>query len=308
MLIKSRDFGTGILFFLLCLSTSLVYADLMINPTRLVFEGRTRSGRLELLNNGTEDVTYRISLVNRRMNEDGKFSAIDTKDKDFKTEQGEHFADNMLVFSPPQVTLTPGSSQIIRIAWHRPGELADGEYRSHILFSQVPASNSSSSIETTQKGSDGKNITIKLTPLIGATIPIILRQGVLSVETTLTNLVFTPHKNEQEPTLGLVITRTGERSAYGDLVVNFVPCHSQDKTTFPSCVEKFAKNRDAPGKIELGRINGMAIYTPNALRRVTVNLKPPPTLDVSQGTLLAQFISPIEDGAKILSSEFLALP
>lgn len=164
MLIKSRDFGISILLCLLYLPTSLVYADLMINPTRLVFEERTRSGRLELLNNGTEEVTYRISLVNRRMNEEGKFSAVDTKDKDFKAEPGEHFADNMLVFSPPQVTLTPGSSQIIRIAWHRPAELTDGEYRSHILFSQVPAANSSSSIETTQKNSDGKNITIKLTP------------------------------------------------------------------------------------------------------------------------------------------------
>lgn len=308
MPIKSIVFGIRGLLCLLCLDSMLAHADLMINPTRLVFEGRTRSGQLELLNNGANEVTYRISLVNRRMNEEGKFSAIDTKDKDFKPEPNEHFGDEMLTFSPLQVTLIPGNSQIIRIAWRKPAELADGEYRSHILFSQVPSSNPSSSIETTQKGSDGKDITIKLTPLIGATIPIILRQGNLSVDTTLTNLVFTPHKNEQGPTLGLVIKRTGERSAYGDLTVSFIPCRSGDKATLSSCVDKFAKNRDVPGRIELGRMNGMAIYTPNPLRRVTITLKPPPTLNLSQGTLLAQFVSPIEDGGKILSSEFLPFP
>lgn len=329
MLIKSKAFAIRGMLCMLCLATSLVHADLMINPTRLVLDERTKSGQLELLNNSTEEVTYRISLVNRRMNEEGKFSAIDKQSDDFKPEPGEHFADDMLKFSPLQVTLEPGKSQIVRIVWRKPESLDDGEYRSHILFSQVASSNSSSSIETTQKGSDGKDITIKLTPLIGATIPIIVRQGALGVETKLTNLVFTPPKNEQGPLLKLVIERAketpkqgepqkAERSAYGDLIVSFIPCHSEDKTILSACVEKFKNNPDAPERIELGRMNGLAVYTPNALRRVTIALKPPSTLNLSQGTLIAQFTAPVEEdakftesvkkGAKILSSEILALP
>ncbi|HEX2121946.1 MAG TPA: molecular chaperone, partial [Thermoanaerobaculia bacterium] len=50
--------------------------ELMVHPTRVVFEGNTRTAQLDLINSGTEAMTYRIAVVNRRMSETGDFVAV----------------------------------------------------------------------------------------------------------------------------------------------------------------------------------------------------------------------------------------
>ena len=40
--------------------------DLVVAPTRIVFEGRTRTAQISLLNRGSAAATYRISLINRK--------------------------------------------------------------------------------------------------------------------------------------------------------------------------------------------------------------------------------------------------
>ncbi|MDO8771955.1 MAG: molecular chaperone, partial [Burkholderiaceae bacterium] len=75
------------------------WADLMLYPTRIVFEKNQRAAQLELINNGAETATYRISVVNRRMSETGEFSAIDSP------APGEQFAGELLRYSPRQVVL-----------------------------------------------------------------------------------------------------------------------------------------------------------------------------------------------------------
>ena len=51
----------------------LALAGLTLHPTRVVFEKNQRTTQVDLINNGSEPATYRISLVNRRMGEDGQF-------------------------------------------------------------------------------------------------------------------------------------------------------------------------------------------------------------------------------------------
>src|SRR5690606_39210727 len=112
---------------------------------------------------GIESTTYRLALVNRRMSETGGFTDID------QPLPGEQFADEMLRFSPRQVTLAPGASQTVRIMVRKPSNLAEGEYRSHLLFSQQPQATGSNSIETRK---DAKKIGVVITALIGASIPV----------------------------------------------------------------------------------------------------------------------------------------
>ncbi|BDT60934.1 hypothetical protein MasN3_44280 [Massilia varians] len=68
-------------------------ADLMLHPTRIVFDKNQRAAQVELINNGTKPASYRISLVNRRMTDAGQFEAADTPG------EGERFADGMLRYS-----------------------------------------------------------------------------------------------------------------------------------------------------------------------------------------------------------------
>ena len=56
----------------LALLPQLALADLMLYPTRIVFEKNQRTTQVDLVNNGTEAATYRITLVNRRMSESGE--------------------------------------------------------------------------------------------------------------------------------------------------------------------------------------------------------------------------------------------
>ncbi|MDQ3269909.1 MAG: hypothetical protein M3Q11_06955 [Pseudomonadota bacterium] len=105
-------------------------AQLMVHPTRVVLENDQRSAQLEIINNSDKPAVYRISLVNRRMDEVGGFSPIES------ALPGEQFVDEMVRYSPRRVSLAPGASQIIRVMARKPADLAAGEYRSHLLFAE----------------------------------------------------------------------------------------------------------------------------------------------------------------------------
>jgi len=142
----------------------------MLYPTRIVFAGNQRAAQLELINNGTESATYRISLVNRRMSETGAFSGIDVP------LPGEQFAEDMLRYSPRQVTLAPGAGQAVRIMVRKPANLAPGEYRSHMLFAKQPDPEGRTSVESSNATATTRSA-ITLTALVGASIPVIVRHG-----------------------------------------------------------------------------------------------------------------------------------
>jgi len=89
---------------LLLLPASQAMAQLMLYPTRIVLEGNQRSAQLELIHNGTQSATYPIALVNRRMSVTGAFAEIDTP------LPGEQFAEDLLRYSPRQVSDRPCAS------------------------------------------------------------------------------------------------------------------------------------------------------------------------------------------------------
>ena len=106
--------------------------DLLVAPTRVVFEARRRSAEVTLVNIGTDTATYRISFVHQRMKPDGSLEAVDTPGP------GEAFADDLVRFSPRQVTLEPRVAQTVRMQLRIPAGLTAGEYRSHLLFRAIP--------------------------------------------------------------------------------------------------------------------------------------------------------------------------
>ncbi|MCC7005487.1 MAG: molecular chaperone [Ottowia sp.] len=269
------------------LNGQTAFADLMINPTRIELDNKNASGQLELLNTGNQKTLYRVRLVNRRMTETGEFLPIDEKNP---AVPGEHFADQLLRFSPPQITLLPGKSQIVRIALRRTEDVADGEYRSHLLFEQIPDTSDQGSIEAldTKNKKESKELSIKLTALFATTIPVLVRRGALTAKITLTDPTLIPATDDKPPLLSIMIHRQGERSAYGDLIVHYSP-------------------NDQGEPIPIGRVNGLAVYTPNEVRRATVTLHPPEPLHFNHGKLTVQFVSPIQEGAKPLAETNLSI-
>jgi P pilus assembly chaperone PapD len=256
-------------------------AQLMLHPTRIVFEKNQRAAQIELINNGSKPATYRISLVNRRMTDSGQFEAVDS------AEPGEYFAADMLRFSPRQITLEPGTAQTVRVMLRKPAELAEGEYRSHLQFEKLPDVEGSASIENQARGADGKGIGVVLNALVGASVPVIVRHGATSATVSLARLAL--QKDEaQHQLLALQFEREGSRSVYGDLNVTFTPRGGTPRT--------------------LAQVGGIAVYTPNRVRRAALPLEVPAGLALAHGTLEVSYRERPEAGGKLLAQANLELP
>ena len=255
------------------------YADLMLYPTRIIFEKNQRAAQIELMNNGSKPATYRISLVNRRMTEDGKFEAADTAGP------GERFAADMLRFSPRQITLEPGTAQTVRVMLRKPAELLEGEYRSHLQFEKLPDVEGSASIEN--QGQADKSIGIVLNALVGASVPVIVRHGATNANVCLGRLTL-QKDYAKRPFLSLQFEREGNSSVYGDLSVTFTPRGGKPQT--------------------LAEAGGIAVYVPNRVRQAALPLQVPAGLALARGTLEVSYRERPEAGGKLLAQANLELP
>lgn len=181
--------------------------DLLVAPTRIILDGR-RGTEVILSNIGAEEATYRISLELRRMTATGQL--IDVEEKD--ANQLEQAALSMIRYAPRRITLPPGQPQAVRIAARPGAELPDGEYRVHMSFRGIPKPRAVT--ETTE---DAQGITIKLIPVYGVTIPIIVRHGRLQATVAINNPQVV--QGEHGPELHLVMNRSGDSSTYGEVRV-----------------------------------------------------------------------------------------
>lgn len=214
--------------------------DLLITPNRVVFEGRKQKETLNLLNTGIETTTYSISFVQRRMNEDGSFTSIETPD------EGQLFADPYLRIYPRTVTLEPGEGQVVMLQFKRKPEMQDGEYRSHLYFRSekdyTPLGN--------EKADSTKTLSVQLIPIFGISIPVIIRLGYnTTVNSGISNLKF---EKTPEPTLSFKLLRSGDFSIYGNIVIDFIPDNGEP--------------------IQIGAVKGVAVYTNITERLMTIKL------------------------------------
>jgi hypothetical protein len=208
--------------------------QLMVYPTRLIFEGSVRSAQVQLFNRGTEDATYRISVIQMRMDGRGGMQKV--------TEPlpGEHFADELIRFSPRQVVIPPGGAQTVRVLLRKPAELAAGEYRSHLLFQALPP-------VKIAKATGDPGLQITLRPIVSISIPLIVLQGATTSTITIEHAeVHAPAKSGGKSSVSFVLARGGSRSTYGDITVS-------------------RKTGRSPETI-IAEMKGVAVYSPNLLR------------------------------------------
>lgn len=236
--------------------------NLLITPRRAVFEGSKRSLDLNLANTGQDTATYAISLIQIRMKEDGGFETITEPDPD------QRFADRYIRFFPRSVTLGPNEAQVVKIQLIRSNELVPGEYRSHFYFRAIPKITPLGGGEAVK---DTTTISVRLTPIFGITIPAIIRVGESTAKVSLSDLAF-EFVNDTVPRIRLVFNRTGNMSIYGDLAVDYIS--TQGKV------------------IRVGVANGVAVYTPNIIRRFQFNLNKVPGVDFNAGTLRVIYSAP----------------
>jgi hypothetical protein len=256
--------------------------DLLVAPTRIVLEGRTRAAEITLVNIGRAPATYRISLYHLRMLENGEMKEIETP------EEGAPWSDDVVRYAPRQVTLAPNVSQVVRVQLRLPASLPDGEYRSHLLFRAVPREDAmpERSIEK-PAADDAKGFSVRLTPIYGVSIPLVVRHGQTSATAGLRNVSFQPARGEEPAAVACELQRAGNQSLYGNVTVTFVPSSGAQRV--------------------VGMMNGVAVYTPLAQRTLRILLQPPPGLALAGGKLEVMFSRPEQNGER-LASATLPLP
>lgn len=251
--------------------SSIAQGDLLIFPKRIVLEGTIKSSSINLTNTGKDTARYTVSFVQIRMKEDGSFENITQPDPN------QYFADPYLRIFPRKVILGPSEAQVVKIQLQKTDLMAPGEYRSHLYFRAMPDVKPLGEKEI-QK--DTTSISVKLIPVFGITIPIIIRKGETTASVSLTNLSFSK-LNDSIPVINIDFNRSGNISVYGNIRVNLVL--SNGRTT------------------KVGEIDGFGVYTPGTLRKCKIELKK--GVDYSEGKLVISYLSPEDKSIKFAEAE-----
>ncbi|NLR56823.1 molecular chaperone [Chitinophaga polysaccharea] len=251
--------------------------NLLVTPVRVVFEGQKRAEELNLANAGTDTARYLISFVEIRMNQNGTFDQINEPDS------GQQFASKYLRFFPRSVVLGPNEAQVIKLQLTGNGELTTGEYRSHLYFRAVPGDMTSSE---NKPASDSNSINVKLTPVFGITIPVIIRVGETTANVQLSDLSVDLAR-AGSPMLGILLNRSGNASVYGDITVEHVS--PQGKVT------------------EVAMARGLAVYTPNKQRYLRLPLENKPGINYHTGKLRVAYTTKLKTATQQLAAAELVL-
>lgn len=271
---------TAMLFLALFTADIFAASQIMVTPTRIVFSEKMRSASVTIFNTGDTPGTYRVSLVNKRMKVNGEFEDV----KEAKL--GEKFSDKIIRFSPRQVVLGPGKSQVIRLGLRKPSGLDDGEYRSHMLFRAIPIE-AGISVEQSVKPSSG--VTVSLTAIVGISIPVIVRHGKSDAKVSIVSAKLVPRQaKEDRPHIVMDLERSGNRSVYGGILAEFIAS-------------------DGTRKI-IAQVDGVAVYTPGTKRRIKLPVTLSPGLELRNGNIQVLYRSPIEQGGKVMAQTQIKVP
>ena len=147
--------------------------DLLVTPTRLKLDDKSRSGSITLVNRGTQTVRYRLNLVDLEMSENGDLRRMTTP---FAAS-----AAPTLSISPREVVLAPGGSQRIKLLTTMPFGMPDGELRTHLAFEPL----TKDSAATSKDPDDGTSLKIRFDTKTVISIPIIVNHGKVAATATL---------------------------------------------------------------------------------------------------------------------------
>lgn len=275
---RNRQIILILLLVLMPVMDCLAGMKLLVTPTRVEFDARTRSAKVTIMNTGDSAGILRLSLVNRRMTEQGQLVEVSEADTDLL------FADRLLRFSPRQVQLAPGQSQVVRIALRKPPQLAAGEYRSHLLFAEEPQAT-----PTLENDQEQKGIRIQLKALVGISIPVIVRHNTGSASVGFESAGLVQVKEGKPGThIELALSREGDESVYGELVAEYLPAEGKGRV--------------------IGQMTGVAIYTPGKRRTLKMPLEFLGDTPLKGGVIQVLYRQPLDKGGKVMAITQIEVP
>lgn len=278
------------LVFMLGAHEAYARAKLMLTPTRIVMDGKTRSVEVSVINQGDRIGQYRIDTLEMQMPEEGNVAAVP------EGTAVPYAATPMLRISPRSMTLQPGETQKLRIMLRKPPNLADGEYRSHLRVTVTSdgteqpqdAEGDEAAKKEDKEAVDAKpthGFGVKITPRYNLIVPIIVRQGKTEFTATIESAAV--RKKDNFNLLDLVMTKEGNRSSMGDLKITY-----------------FAPN----GKeYVVGFFQGVTLYRETAKKKRSYGLDLPEDVTLSGGKLKIIYTRLASEGGGVIAEKELPL-
>ena len=193
--------------------------DINLYPRRIVMDQRQRIASIGIYNKTPYEGDYEISVADMMMTPDGRVIPLDNLPAGVDPANVKTASD-MLRWSPRRVMLPGSESQTVRVMARAPADLPDGEYRAHFMVVSVPREDDQGfSIEDAVNDgvADGESVGVTIRPRFGISIPVIMRVGATTLQVGLENVGLV--QEDDGTFLVATITRSGTRSAYGDMLV-----------------------------------------------------------------------------------------
>ncbi len=206
MLLRSFSIAASIL-----LLEATGFASLSLTPTRVDLNSSKKTQSVLLMNDTNETVTYRLGFAYRTMKPSG--------DTEISTPEEEKLMkpiEQMVLFSPKQVTLQPKQLQTVKFTYRNVPTATLDEYAAYVTFQEQD--NSPKIPQLSDQPEDG-GVAIKVKALFKISIPIFVSTATASTQhtTDIANLKIDKELN----VLNFDINNTGKYSITGRAVAKF---------------------------------------------------------------------------------------
>lgn len=186
-------FTYALLLIIIVTFSQSVQAEFSLDKYRITLNEKQKHSDLRLYNISDKFSSFRVQVIDMKMDEDGVLTAAD---------KFAYSAKQLLRVGPRlSRNVTPNSYQKIRIRSRN--SKVQGEFRSHLLIEEILAP-----FEGDIKG-------MILRPKLKMIIPIFVSNGKQQVSVNVTDFNFLPKTHE----LTFVIHRTGNQSAFGNVFI-----------------------------------------------------------------------------------------
>ncbi len=251
-----------IIFFLM--NSTLAHAapkTLMINPFRVVFEGRTRTATVNVANTNPTAVRYRVSLVTMKKNAKGGLTEVEAET------YADKLAKSLIRFSPRQALIQPGQRQVVKLMVRKPADLPFGEYQTRLKFMPIAGKDP----KTAENNAESAGPKLDIDLIVGVTIPVVVQHGQVNTHVVPSDLSIKPYPKVPSGYIAEVsLLRTGDYSAFGDIIVRYLGKSGGNRV--------IAKGED------------VGIYIPDAVRTVALPVELPKDLDFISGKIRVEFL------------------
>lgn len=163
------------------------FANLQILPLRVEFNEKKRADRVMIKNTTNQTQSVRIEWAEFYVSDEEVLAPIP---QDPTAEHNRLKVEDLMRVAPRKTILPPGASQIVRISYRRPKDLAPGEYVGYISFITKSIDTESQSDVLGREGIAEGNVGIRFSPSYGFNIPVFVRHGVGKAAAELTAMDF----------------------------------------------------------------------------------------------------------------------